>query len=43
MNLVWAVEDWFRNLDNDTKEMEDEDKKYPSGAAACQEGDMARM
>lgn len=28
MNLVWAVENRCRNLDNDVKEMEDEDSVF---------------
>lgn len=44
MNLVRAVENRFRNLDNDIKEMEDEDKKCLSGVIACEEEkDMAKM
>ena len=40
MNLGWAVENRCRNLDNDVKEMEDEDKKCLSGAITCEEEDM---
>lgn len=44
MNLVRAVENRFRNLDNDIKEMEDEDKKCLSGVIACEEEkDMSKM
>lgn len=40
MNLIWAVENRCRNLDNDVKEMEDEGKKCLSGAIACEVEDM---
>ena len=40
MNVGGAVENRCRNLDNDVKEMEDEDKKCLCGAITWEEEDM---